>query len=195
MHRFRSSSSNALWNVKAACCTLSSHVLFYSMLNTYWKKTGKNCGTPEAVHSVSWSRLINCLCFGRSIYALATENVPAQQFTTGPPGRVKLQTSIFIHNMFFCIWQSSIWELDELEPARKTRLSCSRRWAFDICKVYLGYELSLLSRARRRTRMQVFNLTATPYNKDELLAYIVCVPQALESWVLQTTTVLMTVEQ
>lgn len=125
MQQFGSNILTAVRNLKAFCCTPSSHFLPDSLLKGWRAKTRVDYGRLWAVHCDSRSYQTKHLRCDRRIHFLATNSVPAQQSTAKPTTGVKLQMVPFIHNVFSCSGRDDILELDKLEPLQKTR---SSRW-------------------------------------------------------------------
>lgn len=75
--------------------------MYISLFDTWQAELSAKFERLEAIHSESRSHQTNCMCFGRSIQAIATENVPAQQSTTRPIGRVSLQMMFYIQKNSF----------------------------------------------------------------------------------------------
>lgn len=111
------------------------------LFNTCRVKIGPNCGRLDVTHYAISSNPTNRLCYSRSTYASETENIPPQQSSTRPPGRVNLRMMSFIRVNPYLITERTRTSCEVSFILRKTWGVWHMIWLSWMCWVYATAQL------------------------------------------------------
>lgn len=194
MQRFKSSSSMTLKTVDATFCTRSSLLVSGSCSKTWREEMKASFRGFEAMNCESRSHPTICLCFGRSIDALATK---MYQHSSPRPGSSGRKTCEWFSLSATCFLLRTM----QSHSSRCTGISLEDsfilRLTWDairlICPCGMGWfhfagrvvPLACKNKIERQIRT----------SEDSCLNHYLCVPKAIRSWVSQIITTLAAEEQ